>query len=132
MIACYMPHPRVVELLLAAGASLHAVDRKGRSPLDWARRRGDSLVIALVQEELAARGAAALHAGHAGRWLELFGVGSSSAASEATPFERKHASSAETGVLGDAVRCLLPCLPQPSAATPGNRRQLCCLPKTQP
>ena len=58
MIACYMQNTRVVELLLRAGASLHLVDNRNRSALDWAKRRGDALVVALVQEELAARGAA--------------------------------------------------------------------------
>ena len=95
MIACYMQHVRVVELLLRAGASLHALDKKGRSALDWAKKRGDALIIALVQEELAARGAAALRKGTV---AEFFGGDST-------------ADSAKRGCLGSIARALLPCLP---------------------
>ena len=53
------------QLLLNAGASLNAKDKRGRSALDWAKKHGDKLMVALVQEEIAARAAGALrrHAG---------------------------------------------------------------------
>ena len=99
MIACYMQHVRVVELLLRAGASLHALDKRGRSALDWAKKRGDALIIALVQEELAARGAAALRRGNV---AEFFGVGSGGDST---------AGGAKRGCMGSVARALLPCLP---------------------
>jgi len=55
MIACYFKHVRVVEMLLRAGASLKLRDKRGRDALDWAKKRDDALVVALVEEELAAR-----------------------------------------------------------------------------
>ena len=58
MIACYFAHARVVELLLRAGASLSLRDKRGHNALVWAQRGNDALVVALVQEERAARVAA--------------------------------------------------------------------------
>ena len=55
MIACYFQHLRVIEMLLRAGASLAVRDKRGLDALEWARKRNDALVVALVQEELAAR-----------------------------------------------------------------------------
>jgi len=68
MIACFFEHVRIVEMLLRAGASLEARDQRGRGALEWARERNDALVVALVQEESAARAVRRrhAHAGHAG------------------------------------------------------------------
>jgi hypothetical protein len=71
MIACYFAHVRVVEMLLRAGASLSIYDRHGRNALDWAKKRGDNLIVALVQEENSARlqGGVGGWAGSAGSWF---------------------------------------------------------------
>jgi ankyrin repeat protein len=68
MVACDRQRARVVELLLGGRASLDATDRRGRSALDFATNRGDSLVVALLHEERAARlsgrvGGGGLHQG---------------------------------------------------------------------
>lgn len=151
MISCYMQHLRVVELLLRAGASLHVVDRRSRTALDWAKRRGDPLVIALVQEELAARGAAALRSGNFASW---FGWGDSSSrqSSRGAPPAPPSPASGDTGggwcapppaeadagddsdtggFLGGVARCLIPCLKQPSGSGGGCCGSGCCAPKKQ-
>ena len=68
MAACNWQRARVVELLLGGRASLDATDRRGRSALDFAASRSDSLVVALLHEERAARlsgrvGGGGLHQG---------------------------------------------------------------------
>jgi len=80
MIACYFQHARVVELLLRAGASLALRDKRGRDALEWAKQRNDALVVALVQEELAARAAARFANGDFGHggWFG-FGAGGDAA-----------------------------------------------------
>jgi len=85
MIACYFQHVRVVEMLLRAGASLAVRDKRGRDALEWAKKRNDALVVALVQEELAARAAVRRAKGDGafgrGGWFG-FGQGSGSVAGD--------------------------------------------------
>lgn len=116
MIACYMPHVLVVELLLRAGASLHVKDRRGRTALDWARKRGDALVLALLNEELAARGAAALRAGNAAGWFEWLAGGAGTA-------------SCRPKRLSEAAAC---CIPPAAAPAPAPRPQQPALSRQSP
>lgn len=60
-------HRAVVETLLAAGARTDVADRRGRTPVDWARRRGHpSICAALCGERGGERGGGAVAAGPAG------------------------------------------------------------------
>ena len=112
MIACYFAHARVVELLLRAGASLAVFDKRGRNALEWAKKRDDPLVVALVQEELAARTTARTLGGGFGNLFGLLGPPS------AAP-DGGGAGAGASGLVGALCRATLPCLAPPSSASRG-------------
>lgn len=59
MLACAWNHEEIVRLLLQNGLDQASVDKKGRTPEDYARMNGHTKIIEILQEYRNAGGASA-------------------------------------------------------------------------